>query len=52
MADNNHMLLRANLKQLKLPAIAAEFVKLARQQCRAGAHARRRLPGDQGLRHV
>ena len=31
MADNNHMLLRANLKQLKLPAIAAEFVKLARE---------------------
>jgi DNA replication protein DnaC len=31
MADNNHMLLGANLKQLKLPAIAAEFVKLARE---------------------
>src|SRR5580700_4043561 len=31
MADNNHMLLGANLKQLKLPAMGAEFVKLARE---------------------
>src|SRR5258708_30340525 len=31
MADNHHMLLRTNLKQLKLPAMGAEFVKLARE---------------------
>ena len=31
MADNNHMLLRTNLKQLRLPAIGAEFAKLARE---------------------
>jgi DNA replication protein DnaC len=31
MADNHHMLLRANLKQLKLPAMGAEFAKLARE---------------------
>ena len=31
MADNNHMLLRSNLKQLRLPAIGAEFAKLARE---------------------
>jgi DNA replication protein DnaC len=31
MADNPNMLLRVNLKQLKLPAIAAEFEKLARE---------------------
>src|SRR5712691_11989435 len=30
MADNKNMLLRANLKQLKLPSISAEFAKLAR----------------------
>ena len=29
MADNTHLLLRANLKQLKLPAMGAEFEKLA-----------------------
>ena len=31
MADNKNMLLRANLKQLKLPTISAEFEKLARE---------------------
>jgi DNA replication protein DnaC len=31
MADNKNMLLRANLKQLKLPAMGAEFEKLARE---------------------
>jgi DNA replication protein DnaC len=31
MADNNHMLLRVNLKQLKLPAMGAEYEKLARE---------------------
>jgi DNA replication protein DnaC len=31
MADNHHLLLRANLKQLRLPAIGAEFAKLARE---------------------
>jgi DNA replication protein DnaC len=31
MADNQNMLLRANLKQLKLPAMGAEFEKLARE---------------------
>src|SRR5437016_6602776 len=35
MADNNHMLLRANLKQLKLPAMGAEFAKLAREAAAA-----------------
>src|SRR6476660_5648091 len=35
MADNTHMLLRANLKQLKLLAIAAEFAKLAREAAAA-----------------
>lgn len=31
MADNKNLLLRANLKQLKLPAMGAEFAKLARE---------------------
>jgi DNA replication protein DnaC len=31
MADNNHLLLRSNLKQLRLPVIGAEFAKLARE---------------------
>jgi hypothetical protein len=31
MADNKNMLLRANLKQLKLPAMGGEFEKLARE---------------------
>jgi DNA replication protein DnaC len=35
MADPKHMLLRANLKQLKLPAISAEFEKLAREAAEA-----------------
>jgi DNA replication protein DnaC len=35
MADNKHMLLRANLKQLKLPAMGAEFEKLAREAAAA-----------------
>jgi DNA replication protein DnaC len=35
MADNKNMLLRANLKQLKLPSISAEFEKLAREAAAA-----------------
>ena len=35
MADNKNMLLRANLKQLKLPTISAEFEKLAREAAAA-----------------
>src|SRR5690348_18237538 len=35
MADNTNLLLRANLKQLKLPAMAAEFEKLAREAAAA-----------------
>ena len=35
MADNKNMLLRANLKQLKLPAMVAEFEKLAREAAEA-----------------
>jgi DNA replication protein DnaC len=31
MSDNTHMLLRANLKQLRLPTMGAEFEKLARE---------------------
>lgn len=31
MADNQNLLLRANLKQLRLPTISAEFAKLARE---------------------
>ena len=31
MADNHNLLLRANLKQLRLPTISAEFAKLARE---------------------
>jgi DNA replication protein DnaC len=31
MADNKNMLLRANLKQLRLPSMGAEFEKLARE---------------------
>jgi DNA replication protein DnaC len=31
MADNKHMLLRVNLKQLKLPAMGDEYEKLARE---------------------
>src|ERR1700741_184827 len=35
MADNKHMLLRSNLKQLRLPTIGAEFEKLAREAAAA-----------------
>src|SRR6266446_6135478 len=35
MADNKNMLVRANLKQLKLPAMGAEFEKLAREAAAA-----------------
>ena len=35
MADNKNMLVRANLKQLKLPAMGAEFEKLAREAAEA-----------------
>ena len=35
MADDMNMLLRANLKQLKLPAMGAEFEKLAREAAAA-----------------
>ena len=35
MADHKNLLLRANLKQLKLPAMAAEFEKLAREAAAA-----------------
>jgi len=36
MSDNTHMLLRSNLKQLRLPTMLAEFEKLAREA--AGAN--------------
>ncbi len=35
MSDNTHMLLRANLKQLRLPTMGAEFEKLAREAATA-----------------
>src|ERR1051325_2648033 len=35
MADNKNLLLRSNLKQLKLPAMGAEFEKLAREAAAA-----------------
>lgn len=35
MADNKNLLLRSNLKQLRLPAVAAEFEKLAREAAEA-----------------
>lgn len=35
IADNTHLLLRTNLKQLKLPAMGAEFEKLAREAAAA-----------------
>jgi len=35
MADSTHLLLRSNLKQLRLPAILAEFDKLAREAAAA-----------------
>ena len=35
MADDTHALLRANLKQLRLPTMAAEFEKLAREAAAA-----------------
>jgi DNA replication protein DnaC len=35
MSDNTHMLLRSNLKQLRLPAMLAEFDKLAREAAAA-----------------
>jgi DNA replication protein DnaC len=35
MPDKNHMLLKANLKQLRLPTIGAEFEKLAREAAEA-----------------
>ena len=36
MANDRHALLRANLKQLRLPTMAAEFEKLAREAAAAG----------------
>jgi len=36
MADHTHLLLRSNLKQLRLPGMAAEFDKLAREAVAAG----------------
>jgi DNA replication protein DnaC len=36
MADNTHLLLRSNLKQLRLPTIGAEFAKRAREAGAAG----------------
>jgi DNA replication protein DnaC len=36
MADNTHLLLRSNLKQLRLPTMGAEFEKLAREAGAAG----------------
>src|ERR1700678_2619777 len=35
MADKTHLLLRTNLKQLKLPTMGAEFEKLAREAATA-----------------
>jgi DNA replication protein DnaC len=35
MPDKNHLLLKANLKQLRLPTIGAEFEKLAREAAEA-----------------
>ena len=35
MADNTNMLLRSNLKQLRLPTMRAEFEKLAREAAAA-----------------
>src|SRR5436190_19828672 len=35
MADNTHLLLRSNLKQLRLPTMGAEFEKLAREAAAA-----------------
>jgi len=35
MADNTHMLLRSNLKHLRLPTMGAEFEKLAREAAAA-----------------
>jgi DNA replication protein DnaC len=35
MSDNHNLLLRTNLKQLRLPAIGAEFAKLAREAAEA-----------------
>ncbi len=35
MPDNHNLLLRANLKQLRLPTVAAEFEKLAREAAEA-----------------
>src|SRR6478736_8645163 len=35
MADNTHLLLRTNLKHLKLPTMGAEFEKLAREAAAA-----------------
>jgi DNA replication protein DnaC len=35
MADNKNLLVRANLKQLRLPAMGAEFEKLAREAAEA-----------------
>jgi DNA replication protein DnaC len=35
MADNTYLLLRSNLKQLRLPAMVAEFEKLAREAAAA-----------------
>jgi DNA replication protein DnaC len=43
MADNHHLLLRANLKQLRLPAIGAEFDKLAREAAAANEDYQRYL---------
>ncbi|MFO0947291.1 MAG: ATP-binding protein [Planctomycetota bacterium] len=36
MSDINHQLLKANLRQLKLPTMGAEFSKLAREATSSG----------------
>ena len=42
MADNTHLLLRSNLKQLRLPAMGAAFEKLAREAAAANEGYERR----------
>ena len=42
MADNTHLLLRSNLKQLRLPTMGAEFEKLAREAAESFSDGRHR----------
>ena len=43
MSENDHLLLKANLKQLRLPTVGAEFAKLAQEAATENAPYERYL---------